>query len=403
MPGPLEGIRVLEVANWLAAPSTAALLADLGADVVKVEPPGGDSYRHYDFRASGYDFEFPINYAFELDNRGKRSITVALDRPGGPDLVRRLASGVDVFVTNLLTERRKRYGLTYDDIRAVNPRVVYGSFSGYGMEGPDANRPGFDYAAFWARTGIMSLVGSAGSPPALCRGGQGDHTACLALLSGILAALRQRDRTGEPQEVEASLFGAGVWSLGTDIQMALVADQAPPRHDRTRPTNPLWNPYECRDGRWILLAMPQSDPYWPAFCRLLGHAEWVDDPRYSTMLQRKANSVELAAAIAGFFATRDGQDMARLLDEYGLIWAPVASLTEVIRDPQARATGLFVPVEHPVAGRHETLDTPFRITGSGTGPRGSAPLAGEHTSDVLREMGVGDDEAAALAADGVFG
>ena len=171
MTGPLEGVRVLEVANWLAAPSTAALMADMGADVVKVEPPGGDSYRHFDFRAAGYDYEFATNYAFELDNRGKRSITVAMDRPGGPGLVRRLAQDVDVFITNLLPERRKRYELTFDQVRAVNPRVVYGSFSGYGMVGPDANRPGFDYAAFWVRTGIMSLMGAAGTPPALCRGG----------------------------------------------------------------------------------------------------------------------------------------------------------------------------------------------------------------------------------------
>jgi crotonobetainyl-CoA:carnitine CoA-transferase CaiB-like acyl-CoA transferase len=239
---PLQGIRVLEVANWLAAPSAAALMADLGADVIKVEPPGGDVFRGFVLRSLGYDFDFATNYAFELDNRGKRSITVALDQPGGPELVRRLAGEVDVFITNLVQARREKYGLSYEQVAALNERLIYVSFSGYGTRGPDASRPGFDYAAFWARGGIMGLMGEPPSPPPLCRGGQGDHATALNLLAAVFAALRLRDMTGEGQHVETTLQASGMWTLGSDISAALVARQQPARHVRTAPGNPSGTP-----------------------------------------------------------------------------------------------------------------------------------------------------------------
>src|SRR6185503_5261653 len=217
---PLDGIRVLEVANWLAAPAAGALLADLGADVIKVEPPGGDVFREFVLRSMGYRHDFATNYAFQLDNRGKRSVTVALDRPGGPALLRRMSERVDVFLTNLVQQRRERYGLTYDEVRAVSPRIVYASFSGDGTRGPDRNRPGFDYAAFWARSGLMGLLGEPPSPPPLCRGGQGDHTTALNILAAVLAALRLRDQTNEAQHCEVTLQATGMWTLAGDIQAA---------------------------------------------------------------------------------------------------------------------------------------------------------------------------------------
>ena len=165
MPAPLDGIRVLEVSNWLAAPAAAALMADMGADVVKVEPPGGDVYRGFVLRSMGYDHDFATNYAFELDNRGKRSVTVDMDKPGGADLVRQMAANCDIFHTNLVQRRRTRFGLGYEDVLAVNPKVIYTSFSGYGTHGPDQDRPGFDFAAFWARSGIMGLMAEPDAPP----------------------------------------------------------------------------------------------------------------------------------------------------------------------------------------------------------------------------------------------
>ncbi len=403
MAGPLAGVRVLEVANWLAAPAAAALLADLGADVIKVEPPTGDVLRGFDLRSMGYQHQFAGNYCFELDNRGKRSVTVALDRPGGPELVRRLAEQSDVFLTNLVQGRRQKYGLTYEDVRAVNPRLVYTSFSGYGTRGPDQSRPGFDYAAFWARSGLMGLLGEPPSPPPLCRGGQGDHTTALNIFAAVMVALRVRDQTGQGQHVEVTLQGTGMWTLAGDFSAALVARENPTRHDRTRPANPMWNSYRTRDGEWVLLVMPQPDPYWPRFCAAIGKPEWTSDTRYDGLLKRRDQTLELTPAIEARFAEQDRAYWSAKLDEYGLIWAPVAKLTDVIDDPQVREMGWITEIEHPTLGRFETLGTPFHVYGAEIGPRGPAPAAGEHTAEVLADLGLDDDQLAQLAIDGVIG
>jgi len=400
---PLDGIRVLEVANWLAAPAAGALMADLGADVIKVEPPGGDVFRSFVLSSMGYDFDFATNYAFEVDNRGKRSVTIALDRPGGCALVRRLSESVDVFTTNLIQERCARYGLTFDEIRAANPRVVYTAFSGYGTRGPDQNRPGFDYAAFWARSGLMGLLGEPPSPPPLCRGGQGDHTTALNILAAVLAALRLRERTNEAQHVEVTLQGTGMYTIAGDLQAALVARQQPRRHERTRPANPIWNSYRCGDGEWVLLVMPQPDPYWPRFCAMIGRPEWAHDSRYDSLRGRREHTVELTKTIDAIFALHDRPTWSAKLDEHRLIWAPVATLPEVVDDPQVREMGWFATLEHPTAGRFETLAAPFRIYGADIAPRSASPSPGQHTFDVLAEFGVAEDEIARLAADGVLG
>ena len=404
MVAPLEGIRVIEVANWLAAPSAAALMADLGADVIKVEPPGGDAYRAFNLGADAIGAGGPaVNHAFELDNRGKRSITVSLNQPGGPDLVRRLAAGADVFITNLLQPRRERYGLTVEDVRAASPRVVYVSFSGYGTEGPDAARAGFDYAAFWARSGVMNLLGEPEEPPVLCRPGQGDHTAALNLLASTLAALRLRDLTGEGQVVDVTLVGTGLWTVGTDFSGALASRRQPPRHSRARPRNPLWNAYRCADGRWILLVMVQPDAYWPGFCAALGHPEWEHDRRFDTLQHRAEHTEDLTGRIAAVFDSRPSTDWPAVLDAHGLIWAPVAELPEVADDATVRALGSFEAVATNQGASYETLAAPFTIRGADVAVRGPAPSPGAHTERVLEECGLTAEEIAALAADGVFG
>ena len=321
MAGPLSGIVVIEAANWLAAPSAGALMADLGADVVKVEPPGGDPFRFYDQRASGYDHDFALNYAFELDNRGKRSITVDLAREGGPGLVRRLCERADVFLTNLTQPRRERYGLTDEALRAVCPSIIYASLTGYGTRGPDSERAGFDYSAFWARSGVMAaLQQPPGAPPPLNRPGQGDHMASLNLLAAVLAALRLRDQSGEGQYVEVTLHGSGMWSIGTDLSAALVAGQAAPRHDREAPANPIWNSYQTRDGRWIVLVMLQPDRYWDQFCSAIGRPELALDGR---------SAAERFAEQGRELADDDRGTRSRV-HEHGVIWAPAAELPEVI-------------------------------------------------------------------------
>ena len=404
MAAPLDGIRVLEVANWLAAPAAAALMADLGADVIKVEPPAGDIFRGFVLRSIGYDFDFPHNYAFEVDNRGKRSITVDLDKPGGPELVRQLAADCDIFLTNLVQKRRVRYGLTYDDVKAVNPTGVYASFSGYGTHGPDEDRPGFDFAAFWARSGIMNGIGEPDSAPAMCRGGQGDHTTALNILAGVLAALRMRDKTGDGQHVELTLQATGMYTIAGDFAAALTSKQNPTRFSRKTPVNPIWNTYRCADGKWLLMVMPVPFPgYWPRFCEMIERPEWANDERWNTVATLRAATPMLVAQVDEIMASRDFPEWARRFDSADLIWAPVATMMDVVNDPQVREMGWITQIDHPTAGLFETLNTPFRLYGTDTGARGPAPAAGEHTFEVLTELGLSQEQLATLAENGVLG
>ena len=254
--GRLDDLRVVEVANWLAAPSAAAMMADMGADVVKVEPPNGDFYRGYQVHQRG-DGD-GTNYNFELENRGKRSVTVDLREPAGAEVVLRLCASADVFITNLVPERYERYGLTYDPVRAANPRIVYAAVTGYGTHGPAANKPGFDASAFWASSGIMGLMGEAGANPVHSRGGQGDHPTGMIALAGVLAALHIRDRTGEAQFVDVSLQRSGVWTISSELQQYLggLPDRA--REDRTKQAMVCRNSYRTSDGRWLMLSDERS-------------------------------------------------------------------------------------------------------------------------------------------------
>jgi len=403
MAAPLDGIRVLEVANWLAVPAATALMADLGAEVIKVEPPGiGDVYRYFALKSMGYDYDFPTNYAFQLDNRGKQSIAVGLDRPGGPELVRELAATCDIFVTNLIQERRVKYGLTVEDVHQVAPKSIYVSFSGYGTRGPDAARSGFDFAAFWAASGIMGLLAEPDAPPPLCRGGQGDHSTSLNILAATLAALRMRDLMGEGQHVETTLQASGMWTIAGDYAAALASHKDAPRITRKSPTNPIWNSYLCADGQWILLVMPVPFPlYWPRFCEMVGRTDWA--AQYTDLMALRADTTPLAAAIDEIIIQRERPYWMERMDECGLIWAPVATISDVAGSAQVREMGWITSLEHPQLGEFETLDTPFKLYGSDVGARGHAPDVGEHTFEVLAKLGIGEERLGELAANGVIG
>ncbi len=403
MVAPLAGLRVIEVANWLAAPSCAALLRDMGADVIKVEPPEGDAWRHTAERNNDARLAGPTTYPFEMDNRGKRSVTVDLTRPGGAGVVRHLVSTADIFITNLIQRRREHFGLTDADLLATNPRLVYVSFSGYGTEGPEADRAGFDFAGFWARAGIMSLLGQPGTPPVVCRSGQGDHTTALNLLAATLAALRVRDMTGVGQVADVTLVGTGVWTIGSDVATALQTKVQPPRRSRTEPPNPLSNIYQCADGKWILMIMASPDRYWSRFCRCFNHPEWQDDPRFDSVAGRRENSEALVAMVDAEFAAADLPYWAARMDEYDLIWAPAQDLPTVIEDETIRGLGTFSQVEDSPIGPYETLSAPFKIKGADISVRGPAPMPGQHTHEVLSEYGFDSAEIARLAEAGVFG
>ena len=400
MTAPLEGIRVLEVASWLAAPSFAALMSDMGASVVKVEPPAGDAYRALLAAVMGDDFVHP---SFEFDNRGKRGVVVDLEAPEGPGLVRRLAKDIDVFITNLTLPRLRRYELCDADIHAIAPRSVYTVISGYGLEGPDAERQAFDQAAFWARSGAMSVTGDIEDRPVLCRGGYGDHTTALNLLAATLAALRLRDQTGEGQRVEVTLQRTGIWVLAGDVTTALFSRVQPPKQSTARPPHPIWNHYLTGDDRWLLLVMPMAMAYWPRFCDAIGRPEWAGEERFSDLPALIENGADVVPEIAKIISEHDLSHWASVLDAAGLIWAPIAELPEVIEDPSLREAGAFSVIQHPKAGAIETVSAPFSIRGADIEVRGPAPSLGEHTHEVFAEAGISAERLEDLMNRGVLG
>lgn len=401
MTRPLDGIRVIEIASWMAAPSACAILADLGADVVKVEPLGGDPMRDKNRQPKVPDRP-AIDEPFHVDNRGKRSVAVALDREAGAALVRRLVAQADVLVTNLLPHRQERFGLDPDALLAGHPRLVHATLSGYGLEGPDSTRPGYDVTAFFGRGAISDSMTEPGGPPPQPRPAQGDHATGLALVGAVLAALRLVDQTGEGQVVDVSLFGTAAWTMATDLSATLVDRRQPRPRDRHHLISALSNRFPCGDGKWVIFNMPEEH-WWPRFCKAVGRGEWLDDDRLGSVKGRFDHMPMVIDGIDEALSMRSRDEWAVIFDEAGLIWGPANSLADLVDDPQADAAGLWVELDHPEVGPLPTVASPIRIRGVDTAPRSIGPAVGEHGADVLAELGLDATEREQLAADGVIG
>lgn len=402
MPGPLDDIRVLELANWVAGPSCAALMADMGADVIKVEPLAGDGMRGKLRQPALPDDAPRTDFPFHLDNRGKRSVAVDLTDDRGAALVRDLAADVDVLVTNLLPARLERFGLGPEQLRTSNRALIYALVTGYGSTGDDADRIAFDLTAFFGRGAIMSLIGEPDEPPPAFRPGQGDHPTGLALLAGVLAALRVRDRTGEGQVVETALLRTAAWTIGCDVSAALVDRKQPTKRARHQPISPMNTRYRCSDGTWVNLSA-HDQRLWEPFCAAIGLPDLAADERFATAVDRFRNADELVSILDEHFGSAPYEAWARRLDEAGIIWAKVAELPDLVADPAAREMGMFATVEHPVVGSFETLSAPFTLSESEVAVRGCAPEIGQHTAAVLEELGIEGARIASLAEDGVIG
>lgn len=399
--GPLKGLKVVEMGIWVAAPATGAVLGDWGAEVVKVENPlGGDPVRG--LMAMGVAFEPPINPSLELDNRNKRSVAVNVQTPEGSAVVKRLLRDADVFVTNLRRNALQRAGLTYEDVRQENPRLIYAALSGYGTRGPEKDRAGFDYAAFWARAGAMASLGEPEGPPPTQRPAMGDHPAGLSLAGAICAALYHRERTGEGQEVHLSLFQAGLWMMATDIEVCLVTGMGSAPTGRMVP-NPLWNHYKAKDEKWFHLVMLQPDRYWKGFCEAIARPDLVSDERYATVFTRAQHSLEFIALLDSIFATKTRAEWGEIFDRFDLVWGPVQSVAEVVRDPQARALGAFAKVPHRTGQEIEVVRSPIEFSATPASVRHAAPELGEHTEEVLLEHGYTWEDIAALKEKGAIG
>jgi crotonobetainyl-CoA:carnitine CoA-transferase CaiB-like acyl-CoA transferase len=381
----LADLRVVELGVWVAAPSAAALLADWGADVIKVEAPTGDPMRNV-FGSIGIGGDLP-NPAFALDNRGKRSIVLNLGEAGDRQHLEDLLATADVFISNLRPDALDKLDLQPEATVSRHPHLVYCSVSGYGLRGEDRNRPTYDIGAFWARSGLSSQMADGDGSPLNARGGVGDHITGLAALSGILAAVLQQRETGSGRVVEVSLLRTGAYVLGWDLglQMALgKVSGAEPRH---RNQSPLMNPYRAADGRWFFLTGLEAARHIEPVCRALGHAEWLDDERFSSAVAIRKNRVEIIALLDAAIAERPLSEWAERFDAEGVWWAPVQTPSQVVADEQLLANDGFVEVE---GGALRSVNGP--VTFSGTTPKREigVPQLGDHTAEILEELSRGD-------------
>jgi crotonobetainyl-CoA:carnitine CoA-transferase CaiB-like acyl-CoA transferase len=400
MAGPLEGVRVVELGVWVAGPSAGGILADWGADVVKIEPPTGDPFRGLYVQVAGVDI--PANPPFELDNRGKRSIVLDLRHAEARAVVDRLLERADVFLTNLRGATLARLGLDHPQLAERFPRLVYARVTGYGERGPDADRPAYDVGAFWARTGMVAALTPEGSDPPLQRGAMGDHTAGMTLAGGVAAALVARERTGRGQLVTTSLLRVGAFVLGWDANAALrLGIHATPMERRTMP-NPVISSYQAGDGRWFWLLGLQGQRHWPDLVRTVGKPEWLDDPRFATMPARREHATALVAALDEIFATAPMAEWAKRLDAAGMWWAPVQTVEELLEDPQAHAAGLFVDVPQADGDRAPAIASPLDFSDTVWSVEAPAPECGQHTELVLLELGYDWDAIAALRETGAL-
>jgi len=383
MAGPMEGIKVVELGVWVAGPAAGGILADWGADVIKIEPPDGDPARMFG-RMLG--IEDDVSPPFEMDNRSKRSIVLDLVTDDGRATAFELLTGADVFLTNIRPGALARVGLDFETVAARNPRLVYGLITGYGDSGPDADRAAYDVAAFWARAGLAHLLTRPGDTPPFQRGGMGDHSAGMTLTAAVCAALVARTRTGKGQLVSTSLYRQGAYTVSFDLNTFLMTGHSIAIGQRETMGNPCMNNYTAGDGRRFWIVGLQGSRHWPALCRAVGRPDWLTDPRYDTAHARAANATELVGELDAIFATRPLEEWAKVFaTEPEFFWSPINSIEDVVADEQFHAAGGVVYVPDGDGGG-PMVATPADFHGTPWEPRSAAPRLGEHTDEILAEL-----------------
>lgn len=376
----LSGLRVVELGVWVAAPAAAALLGDWGADVVKIESPAGDPMRNV-FGSLGIDGDLP-NPAFALDNRNKRSVVLDLRTEEDRAELEELLTGADVFVTNLRPDALDKLDLEPGATVERHPHLVYCSVTGYGLRGPDRNRPTYDIGAFWARSGLSMQMADGDGNPLNARGGVGDHITGLAALAGILAAVLEQRATGRGRVVEVSLLRTGAYILGWDLGLQLALGKVAGAEPRHRNQTPLMNPYRAADGRWFFFTGLEADRHIDAVLRALGRPELRDEPRFADASAIRKNRAEVIAVLDEIVAQRPLAEWAERFDAEGVWWAPAQTPIEVVQDAQLLLNHGFVDVD---GGAIRTVNGPFDFSDARTRP-GSVPQLGQHTDEVRTEV-----------------
>jgi crotonobetainyl-CoA:carnitine CoA-transferase CaiB-like acyl-CoA transferase len=387
MPTPLEGMLVLDWTIWQQGPVCSAMLGDMGADVIKIEQRGTGDPGRWLLAAAGQTLSDRPNWYFEANNRNKKSITLDLKKPEGIEVVHALAEKADVFVQNFRKDVAARNQIGYQNLREINPRIIYASATGYGPEGPDSAEPSFDHLGL-ARSGIMNAAGEPGMPPLGISGGIADQMGAIMMAYGIMTAVVARERHGIGQEVNASHLGSMSFLQGLSLSMKLMAGIAMPRSFRARAFNPLWNHYECQDGQWLALAMLQSDRYWPDVARLIGHPELATDAKFATAAARAQAAEECVTLLDEAFAKKPRDEWTKLLreDKSDLIYTIVNSVDDLPTDPQVLENDYIVEFDHPQHGPTNMVGIPVGLSETPGSIRSAAPEMGQHTEEVLMDV-----------------
>ncbi len=391
----MEGIRVIDAASFLAGPGAATVMADFGADVIKVEPPGGDRYR----KLVG---KYPVPYHWQLTSRNKRSIGLDLTQPAGQAVLHRLAVGADVVLTNFLPGQLKRFRMTYEELKAINPRIVFAQLTGYGTEGPEMSRKGFDITAWWARSGLMEFIREPGQTPQGSAPGMGDHSTAMCLFGAIMTGLFRRERTGEGCQVSTSLAASGAWANGMALQGVIAGMDLSAYKQAKGLRNPFTIAYPTKDGRFVVLALINTKREWPQLAAALGHSEWLEDERFADFDAQMHNRHALSDLIAAATAQFTQSELMSRLDAHHVTCGVVAPMGDVVHDEQLRATGVILPTDDEGEDYPLTVNSPVFVDGEAKRPPSRAPDIGAHTWEVMREVGYSDDEVTALLSDGVL-
>ena len=399
----LHGVRVVEAASMIMVPSVGALLADYGAEVVKIEPPEGDLNRRGHHTPGMPVHPANYEYCFLPDNRGKKSLAIDLKAPEARGLFRKLIENADVFLTNHRPQALERLGMTWPELRAINPRLVYGIGTGFGDAGPEADRPGFDSVSYWSRSGmeasLFPLEGWLGS----LGYGSGDHPTGMALFSAVLMALLARERSGRGTRVSCSLLAAGAWSNAVMLQAKLLGATFLERRPREQARSFTSVYYRAADRRIFKMSIVNHQRDWPKVCAALGRPSLAADPRYATLEDRREEGrmAELIAICDGVFGGRPMAYWEEKLREADVPFSVLSTYDEVVADPQMAANRVFTEFDDPELGRVRTIDTPMHVESHPKLPPRPAPRLGEHTREVLAALGLPQGEIDALAGRGV--
>jgi formyl-CoA transferase len=378
-----SGLKVVDLASFIAGPSAAVILSDFGADVIKVEPPNGDLWRNA--HKIPPQPQAADAYPWHLANRNKRGMTLDLKSPSAQPVLEQLVTWADVLIVNTPHPARKKLKLEYDDVVLWNPRLIYADLTGFGEKGPDADLPGFDITSYWARSGLLSMTRDAGAPPTWPVAGSGDNATAVGIYSAIVTALYRRERTGNGSYVTTSLLAEGVWSASVSIQAALAGAKFYGPHDRKNPANAAMNVYRAADDTWFVLIVT-SDKL-AAVAKAIGRADLLTDARFSDPAKLMANMSQLSAILDDVFGAQPMAHWYEVFSGVHVTFGAVRGPQEVIQDPQLAANDIVVPLEGAGGKLTSTISSPIQVHGVAKVPARRAPGLGEHTQEILEQLG----------------